>query len=303
MNRILTFNQKGLKMKANRLTRIILITMLIVSLGLLLSCAALQEFANVQKPQLSVANVRLTGISFEDIQLAFDVDIDNPNALSASLAGFDYDFFLGGASFVKGQQDKQLTIESMGKSTVEIPVKLNFKEVYNMFNSLKNQDSTQYKINTGFTFNLPILGDTRIPLSHEGKLPLLKLPNIKVDGLKLKNINFTGANLELKLNVANPNTFNLILNKLNYDFQVNQQSWISGLKEQPISINEKNENEISIPITLNFLQMGKTVYNIVTGNQSVNYSLKGNFDVNSSLPFFKEASIPFDKVGDLNITR
>ncbi|MBN1153472.1 LEA type 2 family protein [candidate division KSB1 bacterium] len=290
-------------MKSNTHLRLVVFILLSVMITLLLSCAALQEFTNVQKPRLNVSNVRVSDISFEDVLLSFDIDIENPNALSATMSGFDYDLLLAGASFVKGQQTKEQTIESMGKSTVEVPVRLNFKELYSMYQSLKNQDSTNYTINTGFTFNLPILGATRIPISHEGKLPLLKLPNIKVSGLQLKNLSLTGANLELKLNVDNPNVFNLILDKLQYDFKVNKKSWVTGVRDQALTINQKKNSVISIPISLNFLQMGSTVYNIVSGNESINYSLNGNLDVNTSLPLLKQASIPIDMTGKLNILK
>ena len=290
-------------MKDNRLTRMFMLIMLSTLITLMLSCAALQEFTNVQKPIVSLANVRVTDISFEDLQLAFDIDIENPNAISASLAGFDYDLLLAGSSFVKGQQANQMTIASLGKSTVQVPVTLNFNDLYSMFQSLKNQDSTNYKINTGLTFNLPLLGETRIPLSHEGQLPLLKLPRIKVDGLQLKNLTLTGANLDLKLNVDNPNVFSLILDKLQYDFKVNQKSWINGVKDQALTISQKKSSVITIPMSLNFLQMGTTVYNIIAGNESIDYSLNGKLDLNTSLPLLKQASIPIDLVGKLNIRK
>ena len=65
---------------------------IIVLSMILLHCAALQEFVNIQKPTAKINTLRLTGMSLEELDLAFDVDIFNPNALSASLASFDYDF-------------------------------------------------------------------------------------------------------------------------------------------------------------------------------------------------------------------
>jgi len=269
----------------------------------ILSCATLQQIAKVQEPKVDVQNVRFTGMSFEAIDLVFDLNIENPNPIGAKLAGFDYDFFLNENSFLKGQQNTQIDIEALGQSSVEIPLTLNFKDIYNTYQSLKNQDSTVYKIACGLSFDLPILGPTRIPVSKTGKLPMLKLPDVKMGSLKLNKVTFSSADLELKLKVDNPNTFNFLLNSLNYDFAVNGKTWAKGITQNQMQIQEKGESTISIPISLNFMQMGRTIYEIVTGNQTLNYQLKGDLDLNSSLPLLGQVSLPLDRVGEINISR
>jgi len=270
---------------------------------LFLGCAALQQIANIQEPKLDVQNVRFTGMSFEDIDLAFDIKIKNPNPLSATLAALDYDFQINDASFLKGQQEKQISILANGESTVEIPLTLNFKDLYNTFQALKNQDSSAYKLMCGLSFNLPVLGPTRIPVSKSGNLPNLKLPDVSIGSLKLNKISLTGADLDLKLNVKNANTFSFLLNKLNYDFVVNGKTWVKGLSQKQMQVKEKGESTISIPISLNFLEMGTVIYQMINGNQKLNYQLKGNVDLNSSLPLLGQVSLPLDRVGEINISR
>ncbi|MCU0643687.1 MAG: LEA type 2 family protein, partial [bacterium] len=219
------------------------------------------------------------------------------------LAGFDFDFQINDASFLKGQQQKQLTVQAMGESMIEIPISLNFKDLYSTFQSLKNQDSSGYKLLGGLSFNLPVLGPTRIPLSKSGKVPNLKLPSVSIGSLKLNNISLTKANLELKLNVDNPNSFNFLMNKLNYDFMVNGKTWVQGLTQNQVQVKEKGASTVSIPISLNFLDMGTALYQMITGNQKLNYQLKGLVDLNSSLPLLGQVSLPIDRAGEINITK
>jgi len=270
---------------------------------LIFGCAALQEIVKIQKPKVEVQKVRFTGMSFQAINLAFDVKIQNPNPIGAKLAGFDYDFFINDASFLEGQQNTQLDIEALGQSTVEIPLTINFKDLYSTFQSLKNQDSSDYKIACGLSFDLPVLGPTRIPVSKSGKLPMLKLPNVKIGSLKLNKITFTNADLELNLKVNNPNTFNFLLNGLNYDFTINGKTWAKGITQQQMRIQQKGESTISIPISLNFTQMGRTVYQIITGSNKLNYQLKGNLDLNTSLPLLQQVNLPIDRAGKIDIIK
>ena len=276
---------------------------LILMLMQLFGCATLQQLANIQQPTVDVQNVRFTGMSFDALDLAFDLKITNPNPISASLAGFEYDFQIADASFLKGNQDKQLTLQANGESILEIPLTLNFKDLYNTFQALKNQDSSAYKLVCGLSFNLPVLGPTRIPVSKSGSLPNLKLPDVSIGSLKLNKISLTGADLDLKLNVKNANTFSFLLNKLNYDFAVNGKTWVKGLSQNQMQVKEKAESAIAIPISLNFLEMGTAIYQMINGNQKLNYQLKGNVDLNSSLPMLGQVSLPLDRVGEINISR
>lgn len=266
-------------------------------------CSTVQKLANIQKPKVSVEKMRFTGISFEDIDLAFDVKIDNPNDLSAKLAGFDYDLQLNNASFLKGEQSSELNIEALGQSTLEVPLTLNFKDVYKTFQSLGSQDSSEYQIDLGLNFDLPVLGQTRIPVSKKGFLPLIKPPALKISSLKVQKMGLSGADLELKLEIDNPNAFSLLASNFNYDFAVNNQSWVKGTSPEQIRIAEKEKSFMAIPISLDFFSMGQAALQLLSGNQAVEYAFRGNVDVNSSLPLLKEIRLPIEKTGQLNITR
>jgi len=191
----------------------------------------------------------------------------------------------------------------MGKSRIEIPVSLTFNDIYKTYQSLKNQDSTTYKLACGLIFDLPVLGKTRIPISKSGNVPLIKIPKIKIGSLKLKKLTFSGADLLLNLELNNPNNFSFVLNKLNYDFVVNNKTWAKGLTQENFSIDKKGKGTLSIPISLNFRQMGSTAYNLITGNKSLDYNLKGNLDLNTSVPLLKDINLPIDRSGEINVLK
>jgi LEA14-like dessication related protein len=275
----------------------------ITALMFLLSCATVQQLANIRKPDLNVKDVRITGLDLTKVDLAFDVQIDNPNSLSATLAGFDYDFLLNEESFLKGKQDKEMVIEAKGESIMEVPLSLNFQDLYNTYQKLKDHDSTAYTMNFGLDFNLPVLGLTHVPVSHSGYLPLIKIPSLSVKYLRLNKLNLTGANLELQLGVNNPNAFSFLLQNFKYNFAVNGQTWAEGLSQKKMSIDEKGESTISIPVSLNFLQMGQTAYQVLSGNNKIDYNFNGNLDLQSSLSLLGDVSLPISKTGEVKVVR
>ena len=278
------------------------VTSVLLLLGIF-GCSTVQNLVNIKKPNVSIENVRLTGMSLNDLDLAVALKVDNPNQLTADLEGFDFDFQINQSSFLKGQQDNPQTIEAMKSSSFEVPLKINFKDLYSTYSTLKSQDNSTYKIDFGLAFNLPVLGKTRIPVSHEGEFPLIKVPSVKISTLKINKLNLTGADVALELEIDNPNAFGFSLKSLDYNFQVNGQEWAQGLTNRAVQIAEKGKGTLSIPVSLNFLEMGQTVFRLLSGDNTVNYNFDGKFALDSSLPLLKDINLPVTRAGELVITR
>ena len=268
-----------------------------------LQCAALQEFAKLQKPKLNIEKVRVTAINLKKLDLMFDVNIDNPNPLSANLVGFDYDLNLGGESFLSGQQEKKLVIEANSKSQIHFPVSFFFENIYKRYQSLKNLDSTSYKLMCGLMFDLPILGKTRIPVTKSGNIPLIKIPTIKVNSLKLKKLKLSGADLLLNLELINPNNFSFALNEFNYNLNINNKNWAKGHSLNKMNINKKGKSTLSVPVTLNFKQIGRTVYKLIASSKKLNYDLNGRINLDNSIPMLKNIDLPINKTGEINLLK
>ncbi len=287
--------------KHSRNQRKVIISLLLMLI--LAGCAVVKNLAKIQKPKVVVAKVRFTGMNFDKVDLAFDVKIENPNQLSVKLDAFDYDLQINGASFLTGKQDAQLQILAEQTSYLKIPISLKFKELYRTFQSLQNQDSSRYQLKGNLYFNLPILGKTAIPVSKTGWLPMVKLPRFKSPSLKIVRLGLTGADVALNLTVENPNAFSLLLDKLDYNFSVNGTDWAGGVTSKPLRIAEKGRGAISIPISLNFLQIGQGVMQLLSGGGQATYNFTGKVDLHTSLPIIGSVQLPIHKSGQLRIAR
>jgi len=257
----------------------------------------------IKKPEVEFLDARLDSLSFNSIGLMFDLKVKNPNSVGIKLAGFNYDFLINGNTFVKGQQDKNLEIGARGESPVQFPVSFGFVELYNVFQSLKNQDISSYQINLGFAFNVPVLGVINIPVSKSGDFPLLKIPKISLESLKLRNLSLTGADLRLGVKLNNPNAFSMLLDKMKYNLEVNGLQWISGESMETAQIAEKGEGLIEIPIRLNLVEMGRSVYQLLNSNNDLNFAFGGDIDLNTSLPLLGKVNLPFNHSGKIKVTK
>ena len=280
---------------------------LILLLGIIfLTSCSVQEIlknAGISKPVVKYENVKISALSFEGVDLVFDFSIDNPNALGINLAGFNYDVNINGTSFVSGNQEEKISIPSRGKNNIQIPVSLSFSELVKTYKSFSNRDSIDYGLAGSFAFDLPVIGKVSVPYSASGNFPMLKIPSVSVSALKLNNINLLGAEVLLKLDCENPNKFDLGLDGFDYSFGVAGNEWINSNYTKKVSLKSGGNAEISIPIKLNFLQVGSSVYSLLTGNSKLDYFLKGDMNVSSGLPILGKQIIKLDKSGKVNLLK
>jgi len=264
-------------------------------------CTALKDLASIQKPKITVTDFKVSDISLRDIELIFDLEIDNPNAVAINLASYNFDFLINENSFVKGNQPLATEIKSNASTILQIPVSFTFDELFKTFSSIRDDDETGYDFRSTIGVNVPVLGLTEIPLEKSGTFPVVKPPKISASKLKVKNLSFTKADLELELSINNPNSFGISLNNLNYNVDINGLESISGTTSQKIDLSSKENNSISIPVSFNLIQLGRSAYQLLKNDDPLDYSLSGSTNLDTSLPYFKASDFNFNRSGSLNI--
>ncbi len=273
---------------------------------LVFSCSQMQQLlktVDIKDPQAKISNVKITGLSIEKADLVFDIAVSNPNRVGITLAGFDYDLLLNNQSFLKGNRNETLKIAAQGTSNVQLPLSLNFMDIYKTYKALAKEDKITYALKTGLNFDLPVLGKVRIPVETKGSVPTIKLPKVKLQELKLKNLGFTGADLQLVLRIDNPNGFDVNLNRFKYDFRVAGQKWVQGQIKNPTSVPQKGKATLSVPIALNFLEIGKSALNLINNGNKLNYRLSGGAEVGSPLPILQSFPLDFNYEGKIGLTK
>lgn len=277
------------------------LVLFITFLAFTLSCTALKDFASIQKPKLSVSDVQISDVSLQDLELTFDVDVDNPNSVAINVASYDFDFLIDNNSFVKGSQPLSTEIKSSAKSTVQIPIRFTFQELYQTFESIRDKDETGFNLDAIIGVNLPVLGFTEVPIKKSGTFPVVKVPTVSASKLSVKNLSFTKADLELQLNINNPNAFGVTLNNLDYNVDINGLESISGTTNNAVEISEKGTGTLTIPVSFNLLELGRTAYQLLNSDKELDYSLSGNTNIDATLPFFKASNFDFNRSGSLNL--
>jgi LEA14-like dessication related protein len=265
------------------------------------SCASVKPV--ILDPEVSVTEVRVTELSFYEISLEMELLITNPNPLGIDLEGFDYDFLINDASFIRGNQEDKVSLAAHGKSSLVIPFTLNYQNMYQTMVSIRDSRESDYKIVTGLHFVLPVLGEQRLELAHEGQIPLIRLPRFSFESLYVSSLGLMGADIIILMKVQNPNSFDINLKEFQGVLKVNKQKWAELDVPETVFFPSEEWRDMGFQIRLEFLSMGRTVRDLLSGEEALFYDYQGQTLLESSLEGLKDAYLPLDVSGEIELIK
>lgn len=270
--------------------------MTVVALTIIMSCATLEQL--VVPPDVKVENINIADFSFDDVTLDFGLLVNNPNPFGVDLQGYAYKFAIEGKEFLSANETRQINVGAAGNSNLNIPVTINFKELYNLMQDTKDLDSLSFDLVGNFQ-PAGLLSGFDIPFSKKGSLPNVRIPKINFSGLSVKKMGFTGIDLEVGLELVNNNVFGFDVGKLNYDIALAGSQLVKGATDQLASVPAKGKSSIKVPVSLNLSGALGSLTSILQGN-SVEATITGDTDLKTpfgpiTLPFNTTQEIPIIK--------
>ena len=186
-------------------------------------CTGLLQALNVSRPTVKAVRPRITALSLDGIDMAFDVDISNPLPFAFPSPRLKYGLDIAGAEFIPAQQMQAASLPAKGVGTISLPVSLNYGQLVGAYNSLKDANEFDYRLHGALAMSA--MGQSfELPLSRSGTLPVLRAPkfsNIKVD---FSDVSIRSATVVVEADIENPNVFDLGLDGVGYALQLGNVS-------------------------------------------------------------------------------
>jgi LEA14-like dessication related protein len=260
----------------------------------MLAFSAALVFSNCQsmnsifkEPVVSLRSVELTGISFTGAELLCKVNVENPNNFNIIFPEIDWKFFINTNSFISGVLKNNEPIKSRRTTVVDIPVSVNYVDVFNTFASLRGSKSVDYKIALDVKIAFADLINKVWHLEHDGNFPVLQIPAVSFRGIDVKNISLTRLDFELNLEIENKNIFAMTVNRLSYVLAINNSQWSNG-NVQNIKIAADGKAVVPISFSINSLNMISEITQIITRNTDVSYTFTGDLRLGADLPILTD---------------
>ncbi len=224
-----------------------------------------------KQPEIKVKNVLLKRISTSDASFVTVLAIDNPTPLRAKLAGVDYDFELSGQRLTRGETGSGVDVRPYDEALFEIPVEVNYEDLKKVYDNSEGKDYLPYRIEGEVRVKSP-WGEIPIPYKAKGKLPVVRPPRVRQVKANLKSLTFEKATVELKIDLENPNVFDLKIPRLQYDLDVKEKNFASGIMKDQ-SVAKKSDGELVVPVDFDPRSAPEWIRDVIQGG-TTSYSLQ-----------------------------
>lgn len=264
-------------------------------------CSTVQRIIGYQQPEVRYTDMSVEGISLEKIDLKFHFEIDNPNRVGITLEEYTYNLLINEYDFLSGSHREQLEIASRGSGTVALPLSLSYREVYQSVSSVARADSFSYRLSTEVGVNIPVYGKSLIPVTVEGSLPRLRMPEVGFVGFDVNSLSFSGVDVTLTLNISNPNPMGMKLSDLNLAASIGGHD-LGGIDVSDIAVGSGENIAVPVRLSMSLSGIGGTLMDMLRGNRDFSYEVRGDGLFELDHPAFRDLErLPFHLIGDYRI--
>ena len=231
------------------------------------------EVADKVVPQLELAHMQITSLTAERADMQMNMIIDNPAPVGFNIDSLSYTISIEGHNLINSTYPDPLQLEANDTTMVSLPLTIYYDKLQSVLDKLEEEgrDSVDYKINATIFSDAALIPNDEFELEVEKKMPLIRIPEIRVTDLSVENLSFSGALIQVETFIVNENVFPIGFEDMHYSFQLEDNETIEGHKPEAVSIEAKDSATITIPVELNFKEMGKGLIDLIKEGGDLQY--------------------------------
>lgn len=290
------------KKKTNLLSGVlVLIVVVIVAVWF-----ALHDDAPEVWPTLSVATVTMTDVNENAIDAEAKVRIDNPLPIDLSSTAIAYTVMIDSTTVVKDTHDEPLTIASGDSTVVTLPMQIKLAEMTSVLKQLKqqNEDSADYTLRARVHLNVPVAEHEVIELEKTLRLPVFLMPNVQVSDVDIEGLDFKTSQLEVTLQIDNPNTFPIQFKDMAFEARVDNDHTMSGAVPGVTEIPAHKSKNVPVLVRLSNPEVGELAWKSLFDKKDTHFNIRLTSALVSEHPMLNnsrmitQASGTLDELGE-----
>lgn len=177
--------------------------------------------STIRRPEVRGVKPHITSIDLQGVSMVLDVEVNNPYPVRLHVPRFDYAIDIQGQPFIASQAPAETDLPAQQVGTIALPARFGYTELWRTYQALADASEVDYRLRASFP--ITALGQTyELPVSHSGKLPVLRLPSISFGDVDVSGVSTSGARVSAQATLSNPNVFALGLGDLAYHLRLGE---------------------------------------------------------------------------------
>jgi LEA14-like dessication related protein len=268
--------------------------------ALLAGCETIPSVVEaVPKPGARIVGANLRNLTFEKVDLVFDVEVSNPYSVGLPLAGLAYSISSGDRAIVRGNLKPSGSIPARDSQIIQVPAIVQFAAAAKTLGSVRPGSVLPYRADLTLTLNAPVLGPVDVPLSQSGELPIPAMPQISLTSFDIARLSLDQVKANAKIQLRNSNSFAIDLSKVDLDLLLGGREIARTSFANTAKLAPGNAVTMYVPLTFSPRALGAELFNLLRGDKAA-YSLSGSLETGTpygplSLPFKASGTTPIAK--------
>jgi LEA14-like dessication related protein len=229
-------------------------------------------------PTVQFGRLDVLNLDWDHIETDFVFYVDNPNPVGIPLESFDYALALADVELLSGADPDGLELLAADMSEVALPVDLEFLSVYELINTTRGLDDVPFGLEGSFGFDSP-LGVVNLPYDAGGDFPALRTPSLELGRLRLEDLSFTSATLQLDVEVDNDHGSTVWLENFDYALSLEGIEVGTGMIADFAGVDGATTYTVGLPLEVDFFDAGEAIYEALTGGDKINVKIEAATDV------------------------
>lgn len=269
---------------------------------LVLTIINFSSSASIDKDlKLEIREKGIRDFSLEGLTVVFHVNIANSSSRDYFLSGYEYRFLVNQKDYLQLRTglEEGLLIKSRDETLIAFPVKITYANLFRALPEMENELHAACSLVGWVWFSDGRRDRGKLPLAFSSDFPLFRKPEIDFVRLQVNTLTIGGADIEFEIMFENKNRFELLVDKISYSLVLGGNQIRQGAIAGDKNIEKQGEKIFSLPLLLNFFEVGKDVYSLLQ-QPSVSCSFSGEVEVQT---VWGRLTIPFEEQGAVSIDR
>jgi LEA14-like dessication related protein len=164
-------------------------------------------------------------------------------------------------------------------------------------NERENVDSVEFHFHGSFFTDIFIKKKFNVDIKR--LIPRIYIPEVNAEHFEIDSINFSRAVVQLLVSINNKNVFPFKAENIAYELSIEDNQWIKGLIPGNIDIKAKSIANLTIPITISFKEVSKTLWDLLTKGNKVRYKLHLTFRIESDNNVIDSSKVILESEGSV----
>jgi len=250
-------------------------------------------------PRLELSELEITSLTSQKTEMLVKADIKNQLPLSFTIDSLQYRIFINDTEILKDHYKKSISLKRNASSLISFPITIFIDSLSSVLNANErgNTDSVEFHFQGSFFAHIFFKKQFNVDIKR--LIPRIYIPEVNAEHFEIDSLNFSRAVVQLLVSINNKNVFPFKADNIAYEVSIEDNQWIKGSISGFTDIQAKSVNNLTIPITISFKEVSKTLWDLLTKGNKVRYKLHLTFRIESDNNMIMNSKVILESEGSV----